>query len=111
MGLCDAGEYRAEYVFLTVGIMGRSDIIKNNYENKSTGELSFITAFLSFGGTLSRVFTSVVETDNLQLLVRRCYCLDFMHRELYSGHDYHDPVRAVLERRDIRTEGKRHALC
>lgn len=53
-----------------IGIMGRSDIIKTNYENKSTGELSFITAFLGFGGTLSRVFTSVVETDSLQLLVR-----------------------------------------
>lgn len=48
---------------------GRSDIIKTNLKNKSTGQQSFITAFLAFGGTLSRVFTSYVETDSMQMLV------------------------------------------
>ncbi|PIA56594.1 hypothetical protein AQUCO_00700737v1 [Aquilegia coerulea] len=32
-----------------------------NYKNKSTGELSFLTSFMNFGGSMVRVFTSIQE--------------------------------------------------
>uniref|UniRef100_A0A1D1ZCC9 Mannose-P-dolichol utilization defect 1 protein homolog n=1 Tax=Anthurium amnicola TaxID=1678845 RepID=A0A1D1ZCC9_9ARAE len=35
--------------------------IWKNYKNKSTGELSFLTFFMNFGGSLVRVFTSIQE--------------------------------------------------
>ncbi|XP_058080431.1 mannose-P-dolichol utilization defect 1 protein homolog 2 isoform X1 [Magnolia sinica] len=35
--------------------------IWKNYTNKSTGELSFLTCFMNFSGSLVRVFTSIQE--------------------------------------------------
>ncbi|KAF9601798.1 hypothetical protein IFM89_023329 [Coptis chinensis] len=35
--------------------------IWENYKNKSTGELSFLTSFMNFAGSMVRVFTSVQE--------------------------------------------------
>ncbi|MQM08487.1 hypothetical protein Taro_041345 [Colocasia esculenta] len=35
--------------------------IWKNYKNKSTGELSFLTFFMNFGGSIVRIFTSVQE--------------------------------------------------
>ncbi|XP_010270877.1 PREDICTED: mannose-P-dolichol utilization defect 1 protein homolog 2 isoform X1 [Nelumbo nucifera] len=35
--------------------------IWENYTNKSTGELSFLTCFMNFGGSIVRVFTSIQE--------------------------------------------------
>ncbi|XP_042508433.1 mannose-P-dolichol utilization defect 1 protein homolog 2 [Macadamia integrifolia] len=35
--------------------------IWENYSNKSTGELSFLTSFMNFGGSIVRVFTSFQE--------------------------------------------------
>ncbi|CAK9144202.1 unnamed protein product [Ilex paraguariensis] len=35
--------------------------IWKNFKNKSTGELSFITSFMNFGGSMVRVFTSIQE--------------------------------------------------
>ncbi|KAJ4966943.1 hypothetical protein NE237_018792 [Protea cynaroides] len=35
--------------------------IWENYSNKSTGELSFLTSFMNFGGSIARVFTSIQE--------------------------------------------------
>ncbi|PKA60139.1 Mannose-P-dolichol utilization defect 1 protein like 2 [Apostasia shenzhenica] len=32
-----------------------------NYKNKSTGELSFLTSLMNFGGSIARVFTSIQE--------------------------------------------------
>ncbi|GAB4852248.1 hypothetical protein Ancab_016440 [Ancistrocladus abbreviatus] len=32
-----------------------------NFSNKSTGELSFLTCFMNFGGSMVRVFTSIQE--------------------------------------------------
>lgn len=36
--------------------------IWENYKNKSTGELSFLTSFMNFGGSMVRVFTSIQES-------------------------------------------------
>ncbi|CAO2839634.1 unnamed protein product [Amaranthus hypochondriacus] len=35
--------------------------IWKNFKNKSTGELSFLTCFMNFGGSMVRVFTSMQE--------------------------------------------------
>ncbi|KAL5714031.1 hypothetical protein ACHQM5_016047 [Ranunculus cassubicifolius] len=35
--------------------------IWENYKNKSTGELSFLTSFMNFAGSMVRVFTSIQE--------------------------------------------------
>ncbi|XP_031267276.1 mannose-P-dolichol utilization defect 1 protein homolog 2 [Pistacia vera] len=35
--------------------------IWENFKNKSTGELSFLTCFMNFGGSMVRVFTSIQE--------------------------------------------------
>ncbi|GER29598.1 mannose-P-dolichol utilization defect 1 protein, partial [Striga asiatica] len=46
--------------------------IWENFKNKSTGELSFITSFMNFGGSMVRVFTSLREkapTSDLNELV------------------------------------------
>lgn len=37
--------------------------------NKTTGQLSFITAFLNWGGTAARIFTTVQETEDPILLL------------------------------------------
>jgi hypothetical protein len=36
----------------------------NKKQNKSTGQLSFITWFLNFGGSLARIFTTLQEIDD-----------------------------------------------
>lgn len=40
------------------------------YSNESTGQLSFITSFLNWAGTASRIFTTIQETqDSIMLLM------------------------------------------
>ncbi|XP_021903456.1 mannose-P-dolichol utilization defect 1 protein homolog 2 [Carica papaya] len=39
--------------------------IWKNFKNKSTGELSFLTCFMNFGGSMVRVFTSIQENAPL----------------------------------------------
>lgn len=41
--------------------LARVPQIWKNYTNKSTGELSFLTCFMNFGGSLVRVFTGIQE--------------------------------------------------
>ncbi|CAD6189566.1 unnamed protein product [Caenorhabditis auriculariae] len=40
-----------------------------NYREKSTGQLSLISVFLQFAGTLARVFTSVQDTGDQLLII------------------------------------------
>lgn len=42
-------------------LFARIPQIWENFSNKSTGELSFLTCFMNFGGGLVRVFTSMQE--------------------------------------------------
>lgn len=42
-------------------------IIKN-FKNKSTGELSFLTCLMNFGGSMARIFTSLQENAPTSLL-------------------------------------------
>lgn len=43
--------------------------IWENFKNSSTGQLSFITAFLNFLGTSARIFTTFVELNDMVILV------------------------------------------
>ena len=47
----------------------RAPQILLNFQNKSTGQLSFITVFLSFAGGVARTFTILVEVKDALLLV------------------------------------------
>ncbi|XP_010555500.1 PREDICTED: mannose-P-dolichol utilization defect 1 protein homolog 2 [Tarenaya hassleriana] len=44
-----------------VFLFARLPQIWKNFRNKSTGELSFLTSFMNFGGSMVRVFTSIQE--------------------------------------------------
>ncbi|KAH7416388.1 hypothetical protein KP509_14G089400 [Ceratopteris richardii] len=43
--------------------------IKENFQNKSTGQLSFTTNFLNFAGVFARLFTSLQEKAPLSVVV------------------------------------------
>jgi mannose-P-dolichol utilization defect protein 1 len=43
--------------------------IYENFRNKSTGQLSFMTSFMSFAGCIVRAFTSIQERAPLSMLV------------------------------------------
>ncbi|GAU27307.1 hypothetical protein TSUD_05330 [Trifolium subterraneum] len=42
-------------------LFARIPQIWQNFSNKSTGELSFLTSFMNFGGSMVRVFTTIQE--------------------------------------------------
>lgn len=56
-----------------VPLMALSKIlqIKSNFMNGHTGQLSFVTSLMNFGGTLARLFTVVQEVDD-QLILANC---------------------------------------
>ncbi|CAE6249695.1 unnamed protein product [Arabidopsis arenosa] len=43
--------------------------IWKNFRNKSTGQLSFLTCLMNFGGAMARVFTSIQEKAPLSMLM------------------------------------------
>ncbi|KAK9112677.1 hypothetical protein Scep_020196 [Stephania cephalantha] len=49
--------------------MARVPQIWENYKNKSTGELSFLTCFMNFGGSIARVFTSIQESAPTSMIL------------------------------------------
>jgi len=55
---------------LTIPIFCFSKIpqIWSNFKNKSVGQLSFVTAFLTFGGSAARVFTTLKEVSDTVML-------------------------------------------
>uniref|UniRef100_A0A0N4ZR99 Mannose-P-dolichol utilization defect 1 protein homolog n=1 Tax=Parastrongyloides trichosuri TaxID=131310 RepID=A0A0N4ZR99_PARTI len=51
---------------IPITVISKGIQIYENFNNKSTGELSLISVGLAFGGCLARIFTSIQETgDNL----------------------------------------------
>jgi len=49
-------------------LISRLPQIWENYRNGNTGQLAFLTTFLTFGGTAARVFTTIQGTMDLQIL-------------------------------------------
>ncbi|KAG4934353.1 Mannose-P-dolichol utilization defect 1 protein like 2 [Glycine soja] len=50
-------------------LFARIPQIWQNFSNKSTGELSFITSFMNFGGSMVRVFTTIQESAPKSVLL------------------------------------------
>ncbi|XP_019436930.1 PREDICTED: mannose-P-dolichol utilization defect 1 protein homolog 2 [Lupinus angustifolius] len=50
-------------------LFARIPQIWQNFSNKSTGELSFLTSFMNFGGSMVRVFTSIQENAPTTVLL------------------------------------------
>ncbi|CAH0603359.1 unnamed protein product [Chrysodeixis includens] len=53
-------------------VFAKSIQIFTNYKNGSTGQLSAITCFLLFGGSIARIFTSIIETGDFIIIVTYC---------------------------------------
>ncbi|KAJ8726166.1 hypothetical protein PYW07_000864 [Mythimna separata] len=53
-------------------VIAKSIQVITNYKNGSTGQLSAITCFLLFGGSVARIFTSLVETGDFIIIVTYC---------------------------------------
>jgi mannose-P-dolichol utilization defect protein 1 len=51
-------------------LVSRVPQIMSNYAQKSTGQLSFITYFLNFMGTVARVFTTLQEPNATSAMMR-----------------------------------------
>ena len=49
---------------LALSLLSRVPQILTNFSNKSTGQLAFITFFLSFLGVVARLGTILIETDD-----------------------------------------------
>lgn len=50
-------------------LFARIPQIWQNFSNKSTGELSFLTSFMNFGGSMVRVFTTIQENAPRSVLL------------------------------------------
>jgi mannose-P-dolichol utilization defect protein 1 len=55
----------------TIPVIVVSKLIQavTNFKNKSTGQLSAITIFMLFGGSLARIFTSIQETGDQTIIL------------------------------------------
>ncbi|KAF9811832.1 hypothetical protein SFRURICE_021189 [Spodoptera frugiperda] len=53
-------------------VIAKSIQVITNYKNGSTGQLSAITCLLLFGGSIARIFTSLVETGDFIIIVTYC---------------------------------------
>jgi hypothetical protein len=68
------------------------------YKNKTTGNLSFITYFLNFGGMAARLFTIWAElSDNLLFLVIFKMILDREYYPIYNKWIYCNSIFYILE--------------
>lgn len=69
-GKLDARLFEALYACQhAIFFCARLPQIWENFRNKSTGQLSFMTSFMSFAGCVVRTFTSVQENAPLSMLV------------------------------------------
>lgn len=53
-------------------ITGKMSQAYTNYQNSSTGQLSAITCFMLFFGSLARIFTSIQETGDSIIILTYC---------------------------------------
>ncbi|XP_072936958.1 mannose-P-dolichol utilization defect 1 protein homolog [Epargyreus clarus] len=65
--------WNMQAVNVPIIVFAKSIQVITNYKNGSTGQLSAVTCFLLFGGSIARIFTSIQETgDNIIILT---YCV------------------------------------
>ncbi|XP_061706945.1 mannose-P-dolichol utilization defect 1 protein homolog [Cydia pomonella] len=53
-------------------LIAKSIQVITNYKNGSTGQLSAVTVFLLFGGSVARIFTSIQETGDSIIILTYC---------------------------------------
>lgn len=53
-------------------LVGKLSQAVTNYKNGSTGQLSAVTCFMLFFGSLARIFTSVQETGDSMMIITYC---------------------------------------
>ncbi|OWR49652.1 mannose-P-dolichol utilization defect 1 protein homolog [Danaus plexippus] len=53
-------------------VAAKSIQVITNYRNGSTGQLSAVTCFLLFGGSIARIFTSIQETGDFIIILNYC---------------------------------------
>ncbi|CAB3231339.1 unnamed protein product [Arctia plantaginis] len=53
-------------------VIAKSIQVITNYRNGSTGQLSAVTLLLLFGGSIARIFTSLVETGDFIIILTYC---------------------------------------
>jgi len=54
-------------------VLGKLSQAWTNFQNGSTGQLSVITMFLLFFGSLARIFTSIQETGDIMMIATYCF--------------------------------------
>ncbi|XP_037024412.1 mannose-P-dolichol utilization defect 1 protein homolog [Bradysia coprophila] len=54
-------------------VLGKLSQAYTNFQNGSTGQLSVITCFLLFFGSLARIFTSIQETGDTMMIMTYCF--------------------------------------
>ncbi|KAG4072374.1 hypothetical protein HA402_004306 [Bradysia odoriphaga] len=54
-------------------VLGKLSQAYTNFQNGSTGQLSVITCFMLFFGSLARIFTSIQETGDTMMIMTYCF--------------------------------------
>lgn len=58
---------------IPIMVLGKLSQAWTNFQNGSTGQLSVITCFMLFFGSLARIFTSIQETGDSMMIMTYCF--------------------------------------
>lgn len=58
---------------IPIMVLGKLSQAWTNFKNGSTGQLSVITCFMLFFGSLARIFTSIQETGDSMMIATYCF--------------------------------------
>lgn len=58
---------------IPIMVLGKMSQAYTNFQNGSTGQLSAVTCFMLFFGSLARIFTSVQETGDTMMIMTYCF--------------------------------------
>ncbi|CAH0404634.1 unnamed protein product [Chilo suppressalis] len=64
--------WNMQAVNVPIIVLAKSIQVITNYKNGSTGQLSAVTCFLLFGGSVARIFTSIQETGDSIIILTYC---------------------------------------
>lgn len=58
---------------IPIMVLGKLSQAWTNFQNGSTGQLSVVTCFMLFFGSLARIFTSIQETGDTMMITTYCF--------------------------------------
>jgi len=58
---------------IPIMVLGKLSQAWTNFQNGSTGQLSVVTCFMLFFGSLARIFTSIQETGDTMMIMTYCF--------------------------------------